>query len=116
MNKALHFMSFVCSRQGRLTAAHSWEESWLSTRRHSCALYVALLFCNVQGRILDDFDHVKRDLHIGDEAAAAAAAADPMHLLHAQGLSEDMKRVMAKLNTADAHQARVPRRHLTLLP
>ena len=60
----------------------------------------------VQGRNLDDFDHVKRDLRLEDEAAAAAAAADPMNALNQQGLSEDMKRVMAKLGTADAGKAR----------
>ena len=59
-----------------------------------------------QGKNLDEFDHVKKDLRLMNAEELAAQQADPMHALNAQGLSEDMKRVMAKLNSAAASQAR----------
>ena len=59
-----------------------------------------------QGKNLDEFDHVKNDLRLTDAEELAAQQADPMYALNAQGLSEDMKRVMAKLNSADASKAR----------
>lgn len=58
-----------------------------------------------QGRNVENFDHVKMDLKIEDEDAAEAAAKDPATFLKTEGLSEDMKRVMAKLYTPDALKA-----------
>ena len=58
-----------------------------------------------QGKNLDDFDHVRKDLRLMDAEELAAQQADPMHALNAQGLSEDMKRVMAALNSAGASKA-----------
>ena len=55
-----------------------------------------------QGKNLDDFDHVKKDLQLTDTDELAAQQADPMYALNEQGLSEDMKRVIAKLNSSDA--------------
>ena len=56
----------------------------------------------LQGRNVESFDHVKRDLKIEDEDEAAK---DPAFFLKTEGLSEDMKRVMAKLYTPDALKA-----------
>ena len=58
-----------------------------------------------QGRNVESFDHVKKDLKIEDENAAEK---DPAFFLKTEGLSEDMKRVMAKLYTPDALKATLP--------
>lgn len=55
-----------------------------------------------QGRNVESFDHVKKDLKIEEEGAAEK---DPAFFLKTEGLSEDMKRVMAKLYTPDALKA-----------
>ena len=55
-----------------------------------------------QGKNVESFDHVKKDLKIEDEGAAEK---DPAFFLKTEGLSEDMKRVMAKLYTPDALKA-----------
>ena len=51
---------------------------------------------------MESFDHVKKDLKIEEEGAAEK---DPAFFLKTEGLSEDMKRVMAKLYTPDALKA-----------
>lgn len=56
----------------------------------------------MQAKNLENFDHVKKNLSLEDADALAAQEADPMFSIKAEGLSEDMKRVMSKLNTADA--------------
>lgn len=61
----------------------------------------------LQGRNVESFDHVKRDLRVEDDDAARAAAEDPATFLKTDGLSEDMKRVMAKLYTPDALKVRI---------
>jgi hypothetical protein len=48
---------------------------------------------------------VKKNLSLQDPDELAAQEADPMFSLNAQGLSEDMKRVISKLNTEDAAKA-----------
>ena len=53
----------------------------------------------LQGRNVESFDHVQKDLKVEDEDEAAK---DPAFFLKSEGLSEDMKRVMAKLYTPDA--------------
>ena len=53
----------------------------------------------LQGRNVESFDHVRKDLKVEDEDEAAK---DPAFFLKSEGLSEDMKRVMAKLYTPDA--------------
>ena len=50
----------------------------------------------LQGRNVESFDHVKRDLRIEDDDAARAATEDPATFLKTDGLSEDMKRVMGQ--------------------
>lgn len=55
---------------------------------------------------MEQFDHVKKNLSLQDADELAAQEADPMFSIKAEGLSEDMKRVMSKLNTADATKAR----------
>ena len=52
-----------------------------------------------QGRNVESFDHVQKHLKVEDEDEAAK---DPAFFLKSEGLSEDMKRVMAKLYTPDA--------------
>jgi len=59
-----------------------------------------------QGKNLSDFDHVKKGLALVGEEELAQQAADPMFGIKADGLSEDVKRAMGKLNSADAAQAR----------
>ncbi len=61
----------------------------------------------LQGKNLENFDHVKKNLSLQDADELAAQEADPMFSIKAEGLSEDMKRVMSKLNTADAAKARL---------
>ncbi len=56
----------------------------------------------VQGRNVEGFDHVKKDLKIEEEGEAEK---DPAFFLKSEGLSEDMKRVMAKLYTPEALKA-----------
>lgn len=58
--------------------------------------------CGLQAKNLENFDHVKKNLSLEDADALAAQEADPMFSIKTEGLSEDMKRVMSKLNTADA--------------
>ena len=58
----------------------------------------------LQGRNVESFDHVQRDLKVEDEDEAAK---DPAFFLKSEGLSEDMKRVMAKLYTPDALKVRL---------
>ena len=60
------------------------------------------LFALPQGRNVESFDHVKKDLKIEEEGEAEK---DPAFFLKTEGLSEDMKRVMAKLYTPDALKA-----------
>ncbi|BDA49532.1 Peptidyl-prolyl cis-trans isomerase-like 2 [Coccomyxa sp. Obi] len=60
---------------------------------------------NLQAKNLENFDHVKKNLSLEDADALAAQEADPMFSIKTEGLSEDMKRVMSKLNTADATKA-----------
>ena len=69
----------------------------------------------LQGRNVESFDHVKRDLRIEDDDAARAAAEDPATFLKTDGLSEDMKRVMAKLYTPDALKVHIHDLYITLL-
>ena len=57
----------------------------------------------LQGRNVESFDHVQKDLKVEDEDEAAK---DPAFFLKTEGLSEDMKRVMAKLYTPDALKVR----------
>ncbi len=57
----------------------------------------------IQGRNVEGFDHVKKDLKIEEEGEAEK---DPAFFLKSEGLSEDMKRVMAKLYTPEALKAR----------
>ena len=59
-----------------------------------------------QGKNLSDFDHVKKGLALVGEEELAQQAADPMFGIKVDGLSEDVKRAMGKLNSADAAQAR----------
>ena len=51
---------------------------------------------------MESFDHVKKDLKIIEDGEAEK---DPAFFLKTEGLSEDMKRVMAKLYTPDALKA-----------
>ncbi len=51
---------------------------------------------------MESFDHVKKELKIEEEGEAEK---DPAFFLKTEGLSEDMKRVMAKLYTPDALKA-----------
>lgn len=66
---------------------------------------------HAQGKNLSEFDHVKRGLALVGEEELAEQAADPMFGIKVDGLSDDVKRAMAKLNSADAAQARcsIPR-------
>ncbi len=59
-----------------------------------------------QGKNLSEFDHVKRGLALVGEEELAEQAADPMFGIKVDGLSDDVKRAMAKLNSADAAQVR----------
>ena len=70
---------------------------------------------SLQGRNVESFDHVKRDLRVEDDDAARAAAEDPATFLKTDGLSEDMKRVMAKLYTPDALKVHIHDLYITLL-
>ena len=70
---------------------------------------------SLQGRNVESFDHVKRDLRIENDDAARAAAEDPATFLKTDGLSEDMKRVMAKLYTPDALKVHIHGPYITLL-
>ena len=54
----------------------------------------------MQGRNLAKFDHVKNDRHLMSAEDKAAQQADPSYSL--KHMSEDTRRVMAKLNSADA--------------
>ncbi|CAL5224657.1 g7376 [Coccomyxa viridis] len=57
---------------------------------------------NLEGRNVESFDHVKKDLKIIEDGEAEK---DPAFFLKTEGLSEDMKRIMAKLYTPDALKA-----------
>ncbi len=54
----------------------------------------------MQGRNLSKFDHVKNDRQLVSAEEQAAQQADPVNSL--KHVSEDTKRVMAKLNSADS--------------
>ena len=56
---------------------------------------------NLDGRCLDTFDHVKKGVDI-TSGPGGADAADPGDNLNARAMSEDVKRVLAKLGTEDA--------------
>ena len=58
----------------------------------------------LQGRNLAKFDHVRTDKQLVSAAEQAAQQADPLNSL--KTMSEDTKRVMAKLNSADAATVR----------
>ena len=51
---------------------------------------------------------MKRGLALVGAEELAEQAADPMFGIKVDGLSDDVKRAMAKLNSADAAQARCP--------
>ena len=55
---------------------------------------------SLQGRNLAKFDHVKSERQLVSAEEAAAQQADPANSL--KHMSEDTKRVMAKLNSADS--------------
>ena len=54
----------------------------------------------MQGRSLSKFDHVKNDRQVMSAEDLAAQQADPSYSL--KHMSEDTKRVMAKLNSTDS--------------
>lgn len=54
----------------------------------------------LQGRSIAKFDHVQTDKQLVSVEEQAAQLADPKNSL--KSMSEDTKRVMAKLNSADA--------------
>lgn len=56
--------------------------------------------CCVQGRNLAKFDHVRNERQVVSSQELAAQQADPANSL--KHMSEDTKRVMAKLNSADS--------------
>ncbi|DBA73330.1 hypothetical protein WJX77_001957 [Trebouxia sp. C0004] len=58
---------------------------------------------NLEGRNLSKFDHVKNDRQLVSAEDQAAHQADPVNSL--KHVSEDTKRVMAKLNSADSATA-----------
>ena len=57
----------------------------------------------MQGRIVDQFDHVKHERVI-DDAEVDKATQDPLSMLKTEGISEDMQRVLQKLHTPAATQ------------
>ena len=59
---------------------------------------------DLQGRNLSKFDHVKNDKQLTSAEELAAQQADPVYSL--KHMSEDMKRVMTKLNSADSATVR----------
>lgn len=58
----------------------------------------------MQGRSIAKFDHVQTDKQLQSAEEQAAQLADPKNSL--KSMSEDTKRVMAKLNSADAATVR----------
>ena len=54
----------------------------------------------MQGRNLSKFDHVKNDRQVVSAEDLAAQQADPSYSL--KHMSDDTKRVMAKLNSTDS--------------
>ena len=59
----------------------------------------------LQGRNLSKFDHVKNDRQLVSAEEQAAQQANPVNSL--KHMSEDTKRVMAKLNSTDSAAVRV---------
>ena len=56
----------------------------------------------LQAKDVSNFDHVKNDRSIEDADALERERADPLHHIKAEGMSEDMQRMMQKLHTPDA--------------
>jgi len=61
----------------------------------------------VQGKNVDDFDHVKNDRML-EEGDLGTPAAEGVNNIKAGGVSEDMQRMMAKLNTPAAAKVTPP--------
>ncbi len=59
----------------------------------------------LQGRNLSKFDHVKNDRQVVSAEEVAAQQADPVYSL--KHMSEDTKRIMAKLNSSDSATVRL---------
>lgn len=73
-----------------------------------CGFVLKSTALDLQGKNLEQFDHVKKNLSLQDADELAAQEADPMFTIKSEGLSEDMKRIMAKLNTDDAAKVSKP--------
>ena len=78
--------------------------SGATCRSSSSSSQAAHCVSDLQGRNLSKFDHVKNDRQLTSAEELAAQQADPVYSL--KHMSEDMKRVMTKLNSADSATVR----------
>ena len=108
---------YVCAVLGRLTslcitakppAAHSCLLVPTANTTAVDLLYALLQMCDivwakrVQGRDTETFDHVKKDLHVEEEDESAGKGASLL------AMSEDQKRMLARLNTSAATEVSFP--------